>query len=521
MNTAPLSTTRRLVNGVAPYALATLGGVLVAVGLPPLGWWPTVIVGIACYFIAVERANGRGRTQFVIATLFAWSWLAPAMGWMWHLVPSGFVIAPLLFSVWHGLAAVVAVRVAPGASMTLTSRLVVRAAMHAMVECVRTFVPFGGVPLAGLALGVADTRLAHAVRLVGPLGLALWILLLSAVVAEFWLRRREFGWQPRVGALVVLGLLVAVQALAQVSPRGSDSGQTLRIAAVQGGGEQGVFAVDSNPRDVIERHLAATRLLDAEDEVGLVVWPENAIDVDDFTTSNVKQQIVAEARRIGAPFAVGVTEDAGDNFTNAQIVVDQNGDEISRYDKVRRVPYGEYVPLRSLLDSLGAPVDRIPRDAVSGTARAILDVPMPTRSATLAVAISWEVFFPGRVDDGVAAGGEIVLNPTNGSSYTGEILQQQQVAMSQLRALESGRFVVQAATTGYSVIVDPDGHVLQRIPIGKQAVIFQDLPLRRGRTAYSYLGDVSILAFLIGLVTVVGWRARRSRTTSRRIGDEA
>ena len=416
----------------------------------------------------------------------------------------------------------VAVRVVPGTSnATLTSRIVVRAAMHAVVECVRTFVPFGGVPLAGLALGVADTRLAHAARLVGPLGLALWILLLSAVVAEFWLRRREFGWHSRIGALVVLGLLVAVQALAQVSPRGSDSGETLRIAAVQGGGEQGVFAVDSNPRDVIERHLAATRLLDGDDEVGLVVWPENAIDVDDFTTSTVKEQIVAEARRIGAPFAVGVTEDAGDNFTNAQIVVDQNGNEISRYDKVRRVPYGEYVPLRSWLDSLGAPVDRIPRDAVSGTARAILDVPMTTRSATLAVAISWEVFFPGRVDDGVAAGGEIVLNPTNGSSYTGEILQQQQVAMSQLRAIESGRFVVQAATTGYSVIVDPDGHVLQRIPIGKQAVIFQDLPLRTGRTAYSYLGDMSVLAFLIALVAVVGWRARRNHTTSRQIGDQA
>ncbi|MDP4973749.1 MAG: hypothetical protein NWP78_03715, partial [Ilumatobacteraceae bacterium] len=82
------------------------------------------------------------------------------------------------------------------------------------------------------------------------------------------------------------------------------------------------------------------------------------------------------------------------------------------------------------------------------------------------------IFFSGRVNDGVSAGGQVVLNPTNGSSYTGEILQQQQVATSQLRALESGRFVVQAATTGYSLIVDADGRVLQRIPIGQQAVIF-------------------------------------------------
>ena len=241
----------------------------------------------------------------------------------------------------------------------------------------------------------------------------------------------------------------------------------------------------------------------------LVVWPENAIDVDDFSTSRVRDKIVTEADRVGALFAVGVTEDAGNNFTNAQIVVDRRGNELSRYDKVRRVPYGEYVPLRSLLESLGAPVNRIPRDAVAGSSRAVIEVPRGSDKVTLAVAISWEVFFSGRVDDGVSFGGEIVLNPTNGSSYTGEILQQQQVATSQLRAIESGRYVVQAATTGFSVFVDPDGHVLQRIPIGKQAVIFQDIPLRTGRTPYSYLGDMSIAVGLLGFVGIAARRLRK------------
>jgi apolipoprotein N-acyltransferase len=294
---------------------------------------------------------------------------------------------------------------------------------------------------------------------------------------------------------------------------------------VQGGGPQGVLAINSNPRDVIARHLEATRLLKPEDRLDLVVWPENAIDVDDFTTSRVREDIVNEARRLQAPFAVGVTEDAGENFTNAQIIVDIDGQETSRYDKVRRVPYGEYVPLRSLLSALGAPVDRIPRDAVAGESRAILEL-VPHRddtqdtselgvsnppSVTLAVAISWEVFFSGRVNDGVAAGGEVVLNPTNGSSYTGEILQRQQVATSRLRALESGRFVVQAATTGYSVVVDSNGRVLQRIPIGSQAVIFHDVPLRSGRTVYSLVGDRSVTMLMFAIIVVGVWFARRTR----------
>ena len=239
----------------------------------------------------------------------------------------------------------------------------------------------------------------------------------------------------------MLLVLLVSQAIGQFAPHGDDTGETLRIAVVQGGGPQGVLAINTNPRDVTQRHLTATDLLSPVDDIDLVLWPENTIDVNDFSTSKARDEVAAQARRLGALMAVGVTEDAGTNFTNAQIVVDAEGNELSRYDKVRRVPYGEYIPLRSLLGALGAPVDRIPRDAVAGTTRATINVPSKsgtsaTTSSTdslgvpLAVAISWEVFFSSRVDDGVAAGGQVVLNPTNGSSYTGEILQQQQVATS-------------------------------------------------------------------------------------------
>lgn len=518
----------------AQYALVSLAGVLISVGLPPLGWWPTMLIGIALYVVVTERAGRSARTQFGLALVFAWSWLAPAMGWMWHLVPGGFVVAPLLFALAHGTAAVIAVRIVPstaarvtrstaaGRTSTTFARVVVRMACHAVVECVRVVVPFGGVPLAGLALGVADTRLAHFVRLVGPLGLSLWLLVAGGVIAELWLQRTLVGWRIRRGVLLVLTVLVATQAIAQLVPHGRDTGQSMRIAVVQGGGPQGVLAINTNPRNVTLRHLAASALLQPDDDLDLVLWPENTIDVADFTTSKVRDDIAAEARRLGAPIVVGVTEDAGENFTNAQIVVDGAGNELSRYDKVRRVPYGEYIPLRSVLDALGAPVNRIPRDAVAGSTAAIIEVPTtvdaaatavdatpPTDVVPLVVAISWEVFFASRVNDGVANGGQAVLNPTNGSSYTGEILHRQQVASSRLRALESGRFLVQAATTGYSIVVDSDGHVLQRIPIGKQAVIFHDVPLRTGRTPYSYLGDMPIVIFIVGLIIAIAVRTRR------------
>ena len=494
--------------------LALLGGVLVAVGIPPLGVWPIMLLGVAFYVLATQLSKPSGRTAFLLGALFAWGWFAPALGWMWHLVPGGFVVAPLLFALMHGAAALIAYRLAPRAQSTLTQRIVVLALAHTLAECLRFIAPFGGVPLAGLALGVADTRLAHVARIVGPLGVSLWVFLAGGVLAEFWLRRREFGWRTRRATFVLLVGLVAAQTAGQLAPSGRDTGQLLRIAAVQGGGPQGVLAIDSNPRDVIDRHLAATALVDSgsvsvtQGNVDLVLWPENTVDVRDFSVSKVRQELVAEAQRIDAPFAIGVTEDAGDNFTNAQIVMDQSGTEISRYDKVKRVPYGEYVPLRGLLQSLGAPVDRIPRDAIAGSKTAVIEVPHQTDSVPLAVAISWEVFFSMRALDGVNAGGQILLNPTNGSSYTGEILQQQQVATSQLRALESGRWVVQAATTGYSMFVDHDGRIFDRIPIGTQGVIVRDIPLRTGRTIYSYLGDTFIAAALLLMLAVASWRVR-------------
>jgi apolipoprotein N-acyltransferase len=495
---------------LASIALASLAGALVAIGLPPWGIWPAALVGIALYLVVAERVSLRRAPQFVLALVFAWSWLAPAMGWMWQLVPGGFVIAPLLFAFMHAVGAALAARL----SRSLSLRVVARVTALALVEAFRHFWPFGGVPLASLALGVADTRLAQLGRVVGPLGLSWWVALFGGALALLWLKRAEFGWHTRRVALSMIAIVVLMQVLGVVAPRGRETGDTIRIALVQGGGPQGVLAINSNPRDVFDRHVAATRLLTPNDDLDLVVWPENVIDVAKFDTSRALETVASEAKRLDAAFAVGVTEDAENGFTNAQIVVDAAGSIISRYDKVRRVPYGEYIPLRSLLRALGAPVDRVPRDAVAGRERAIIEVPVAagdgavSQTVPLAVAISWEVFFAPRANDGVAGGGLVLLNPTNGSSYTGEILQRQQVAASQLRAIETGRFVAQAATTGFSVFIDPDGNVLERIAIGKSAVVLREVPLREGRTWYSRLGDLPVIILMLAVLVSIGVRSR-------------
>ena len=144
-----------------------------------------------------------------------------------------------------------------------------------------------------------------------------------------------------------------------------------------------------------------------------------------------------------------------------------------RYDKVRRVPFGEYVPVPRADREAGRRQLRAcpSRDAIPGTGPAVLH----TRVGTMGVVISWEVFFADRARDAISHGGEVLLNPTNGSSYWLDILQSQQVASSRLRAIETGRWTLQAAPTGFSAIVTPDGEVTQRTGISQARVLTQTI----------------------------------------------
>jgi apolipoprotein N-acyltransferase len=125
------------------------------------------------------------------------------------------------------------------------------------------------------------------------------------------------------------------------------------------------------------------------------------------------------------------------------------------------------------------------------------------------VVISWEVFFGGRVREGVQEGAQAVLNPTNGASYTGTIVQTQQVASSRLRAIESGRWVVQAAPTGFSAIIDDAGTVLQRSAISERTILVADVELRDGFTWYTDLGDAPFVGALIVVSAIAAWAGRR------------
>jgi apolipoprotein N-acyltransferase len=469
------------------FLRAVIAGLCLAASVPPWGWWPLAFLGIAMWDRLLRNAKPRDR--IVRSIVFAAAWFTPSMLWMVDLTAPGYLIAIVVFSLYVGVAGLAV----PGRSSSPWVRWLALPAAFTLAEAARCTFPFGGVPLATTAMGQASAPLGQIARVLCAVGVTFAVAVIGVALSAAWERRH-------IVAATALAGVVALWLLAIVAPTGHDI-RTINAAVVQGGGPQGTRASETDPRDVFDRHIEATSLVTAP--VDLVVWPENVVAVDSLlATAKENAELSALAKDLNTTLVAGFTEVLdSSSFANASIVYLPDGSTGERYDKVRRVPFGEYVPFRWLIESVAGSNTGIPaREARAGTEPAIVRTP----AGDLAIAISWEIFFTNRGRDGVLNGGQILLNPTNGSSYWLTQVQTQQVASSQLRAIETGRWVLQAAPTGFSAIVNPSGDVLKRTSISEQAVLQQDVMLRSGDTIATVIGPMPVI-WLSGILLALSW----------------
>jgi apolipoprotein N-acyltransferase len=486
--TTSTPTTRR----VATAAASIGAGVVLAGSLPPWGFWPLAVPGL----LIVDRliAHRPARSRFVRGLGVGLGLLGPSMLWMKDLTAPGYVIAVAFFAVGIGVAAALC---PPGAGRHLALP-----AAWVLAEAFRGVWPFGGVPMSILAVGQVAGPLGPVARVGGTL-LVAGVTVTAGVCLSALVDRR---WFAAVGAagVVVLALVVA-----GVAPSGKDTRTTLRVGFVQGGGPQGTHDEDTDPTVVFNRHHRES--LQLPKGLDLVIWPEDVVDtrrpVEQTRFGDRLAQLAVDLR---TTLIAGVVEDVGrTKFTNASVAWNPKGEVVGRYEKVHRVPFGEYVPLRSLVEPFAGDT-LTQRDAIIGTGPPVLDV----AGTRVGVMISWEVFFGSRGRAATRHGGTLLINPTNGSSYTGTMVQTQQVASSRLRALENGRWVVQAAPTGFSAFITPSGKVIGRTSVSEATTGVHVVALRSGETIYTRVGDRPIIAAAALLVAVAWLLDRRGRQTA-------
>jgi apolipoprotein N-acyltransferase len=313
-----------------------------------------------------------------------------------------------------------------------------------------------------------------------------------------------------MAALVVVAGLALTGALA---PDGGPAVARLRVAAVQGGGVRGLRKSEVSPASVFTAQLRATAeipSLDRGEPPALVLWPEDVVSLDvPLGQSPAEATLGATAVRLHATLAVGVTETVSATaFRNEIVAFGPDGDVVSRFEKVHRVPFGEYVPDRGFFSHL-ANLSAVPLDAIPGHGDGVLHTP----AAPLGTMVSYEVFFASRGRIATRSGAQLLIVPTNTASYSTSQVPTQEIAASRLQAIAEGRDLVQASPTGFSALVDHRGHVLARTSLGLRQVLLGDVGLRTGATVYERLGDLPVL-LLSGLLLIVGWLATMTSVAS-------
>lgn len=480
-----------------PTVRGLAAGLLLAASMPPWGFWPLAFIGVAL----LDRllAGAAWRSRLFRGSVVGWALFVPTVLWITQLTAPGYVVAVVVLG---GLVGAFCILVPPNAGRALGL-----IGAWILCESLRSAWPFGGVPLSLLAVGQVSGPLAGIARVGGVLGIAGTTVLVGIALSAGFARHYR---KAAILAVVAVGVL----GLSAVAPSGHNTGRKLDIALVQGGGAQGTRAINTDRRKVFQRHLDASQ--DVPQGMDLVLWPEDVVDTD-FRVQDAQEGVELQdlARQLRSPLIVGTVEGVSDTrFRNSSQVVDQDGNWTDRYVKVQRVPFGEWVPFRSLIEKV-APDTLAARDATISHEKGVLHA----ADTKIATAISWEIFFAHRVRSGVKDGGELIYNPTNGSTYTGTFVQTQQVASSRLRALESGRWLVQVAPTGFSAYISPTGEVFQRTGTRERAVeVRRNVPLRQGLTWYTQHGDAP-MRWLAVILILVGWALdRRQKAVALGLG---
>ncbi len=381
------------------------------------------------------------------------------------------------------------------------------AAAWVTMEVLRSGWPFSGMPFGRLAFGVVDTPAAQALPYVGSAGLSFLLALVGFLLA--WVVIRKPGRSERLLALGVLVTVAGVLSLPELVPYSLADKGVATVAVVQGNvpGRGNDVLYDS--AGLTDNHVQAT--LDLADDVRtgekpqpeFVLWPENSTAVDPFEPGPVNAGLTAAAEAIGVPVVVGGLVDAGpDHVLNQGIVWDPLTGPGERYTKWHPVVYGEYIPFRGFMDSLGlgdhSQLSRVPRDMLSGTRK----TPLPVNGIAIADSICFDIAYDDGIYAQVEGGADLLTVQTSNASFIFTDQIDQQFAITRLRAIETGRWLAVASTNGISGVIRPDGSVAALAEPRTTSVLVEEVGLMSGRTPAVWLGAWPSRVF--ALLTLVG-----------------
>nr|WP_244960709.1 apolipoprotein N-acyltransferase [Pseudoclavibacter chungangensis] len=519
------------------------GGIILSFAFPDRGWWPCAFLGVAFVLLALRGRSGPGALVVGFATGLAFylpliSWASLFLG----PVPySALSVVESLFWAAGSLLITLAYRRLPGTVAGSGPVVAVAVAgLWTLREAIASTWPYGGFAWGRVAQSQSASPFAELVSWLGLSGLSFVIVLVVALLLEALagavappavvpprvvpadavpspVAARRAGASDRAVRALAAAAALAVLAAIPVFPT-TQTG-TFRVAAVQGDTPEAGYFAPGERGDVVRAHLETTSTIPSDAKVQAILWPEGSADVSPVYDRGVAFALTRLAERYGAPVVAntvtvvrGETED-DDRYYNTQFVWTADGEMADEASKQHPIPFGEYIPDRDFWYPLAPDlIGLVQRGYTPGDGPAVLDVD-GTRIGSF---ICFDIVDDRVIRDAVEAGAGVLFTPTNNADFGDTPELAQQLAFARLRAMETGRAIVQVSTVGDSAVYAPDGTELAALERFEAGVMIVDLPVMSGITPAVAAGRA--IEFLLAgagvvlLLSTFGYGRRTPRT---------
>ena len=359
------------------------------------------------------------------------------------------------------------------------------------IEELRSIFPFGGFSWMRISFSQADAPYASVVAVGGALLLSAWVLAIAAMFAKF---RRSF-------AIPLLLIIVAPLLL----NNSYSSQERISFVGIQGNTPSVGLTFNDRAEAVFNLHLSESKKADL-DGVDVIIWPENAIDVDPYANARVRSSLESLTSSLNVPLIAGAITRQSGQLENVSLLYNESGEVVSYYSKQYLTPFGEYIPLRSIARFVSPYVD----DVADFTVGERVDNHL-VKSFELAPVICYELLSDSLVQS-AAKSSEAIIAQTNSATFAGTSESAQQLNITRLRAIENAREIVSVSTVGISAHIDINGEVLSRTQENVSAELLGNVRSNTSRTIANNLGGFApVLVLFLSILFPIFLRIVRSR----------
>lgn len=523
--------------------IALIGGILMGLTPAPVSAWPLAWVALVPLWILIVRTQKVEKTfhtlSFLLYPLFwgigyhglALFWITGIHPMTWLGVPWLASLAIAIFA-WTFItlwgAALVIVWAAgivifnkflfksPNSKLKTIIRVLVGTALWCALE---SFWSFGSLWWTSLSYTQSPHNLAilHLGQISGPSTVTAAIVAVNGLIAELVIghrssiidrEKRTFDKSLLTKLLIPIGLLVSLHIIGfglYNRPLNESPETALKVGIIQGNVPNQIKLYSEGWRRAIEGYTSGYRTL-AERGVDAVLTPETALPFFLTDANQIPRSFYSAVLEKGVVAWVGGFGQQGRSYTNSLFTITGDGKIYSRYDKIKLVPLGEFIPFEEVL---GRVIDRLsPLEAhmVPGKPNQVFDTPFG-RAIT---GICYDSAFAEVFRRQAAGGGQFILSASNDAHYDPSMPAQHH-AQDVMRAIETDRWAVRATNTGYSAIVDPHGRTLWISQINKYEIHAATIYRQKSQTPYVRWGDwlTPLLLLLAAVATVVEYYRQR------------